>query len=312
MKLQNALVLVAATIVVLAGVDDTTADYVLGPGDQVSVSVRGVKEIEYKPVRVDETGEIELQYTGKFRAAGLTSGQVANKIASKLAEFVNDPKVIVEITDYGSQPVSVLGAVTKPGVYQLKGQKTLFEVLSLAEGLRNDAGNNILITRRREWGRIPLPGAGDDAGGEFSVAKVSVKALLEGKVPQANIPMKPRDVISVPRGEMVYVVGGVRRAGGFVLGEKESVTVLQALSMAEGLIQTASPRHARILRAAEGSAQRAEIPVDIKKILSNKMADQPLLPNDILFIPDSTAKSAGMRSLETAIQMATGVVVWRL
>jgi polysaccharide export outer membrane protein len=306
------LIILAVNVAVFAGVDNSAAQYLLGPGDQVSVTLRGAKEIEYKPVRIDETGHIELQYAGKLEAAGLTTGELAKRISGRLSEFVSEPSVIVEITDYGSQPVSVIGAVTRPGVYQLKGQKTLFEVLSLAEGLRNDAGNDILITRRREWGPIPLPGATNDGGGGFSVAQVSVRAFLAGKIPQANIPMRPRDVISVPRGEMVYVVGGVHRPGGFVLGEKESITVLQALSMAEGLLRTASPKNARILRMTEGSAQRAEIPVDIKKILSNKAGDQGLRPNDILFIPDSTAKSAGMRSLDMAIQMATGIAIWRL
>jgi polysaccharide export outer membrane protein len=134
---------------------------------------------------------------------------------------------------------------------------------------------------------------------------------MEARNPQENIVVRPHDVISVPRAQLIYVVGCVRRPGGFVLGEKEAVSVLQAISLAEGLDRAAAPDKAKILRGAEGSAQRTEIAVDVKKLLENKGADVPLQPNDVLFIPNSAAKSAALRSLEAGIQMATGVVIWR-
>jgi polysaccharide export outer membrane protein len=149
-------------------------------------------------------------------------------------ELVNDPHVTVSIVEFRTQPVSILGAVKQPGVHQLQGEKNLFEVLSTAGGLREDAGYSVRITRRLEWGKLPLPDAVNDPSGEYSTASVSVKAIMEGRNPQLNITIKPQDVISVPKGEMVYVIGSVKKSGGFVLGEKENVSVLQALSMAEG------------------------------------------------------------------------------
>jgi len=295
----------------LAGAAQPAASYLLGPDDQVSVNLRDVKEIEFKPVRIDSAGNLQLHYVGKLRAAGLTVEELAKAIADRLKDYVNDPNVTVEVTDFGSQPVSVMGAVNKPGVYQLKGSKSLVEVLSLAEGLRTDAGYSIRITRHNEYGPIPLANAAPDSGGNFSVAEVSVSAIMGARNPAANILIRPHDVVSVPRAEMVYVVGSVRRPGGFVLGEKESMTVLQAVSMAEGLERTAAPGDSKIIRTTEGAAKRIELPVNLKKVLSNQESDQRLLPNDILFVPNSTTKSVAARSVEAAIQLATGVVIFR-
>jgi polysaccharide export outer membrane protein len=285
--------------------------YLLGPDDQVSVNLRDVKEIEFKPVRIDSAGNLQLHYVGKLHAAGLTVEELAKAIADRLTDYVNNPNVTVEVTEFGSQPVSVMGAVNKPGVYQLKGNKSLVEVLSLAEGLRNDAGYSIRITRHKEYGPIPLPNATSDSGGEFSVGEVSVSAIMEARNPGTNILIRAHDVISVPRAEMVYVVGSVRRPGGFVLGEKESMSVLQAISMAEGIDRTAAPGDAKIIRTPASGAKRVEIPVNVKKVLASQEPDPRLLPNDILFIPNSTTKSVAARSVEAAIQLATGVVIFR-
>jgi polysaccharide export outer membrane protein len=291
--------------------DEPAPTYLLGPEDQIEVSLRGVKEIEFKPARIDEQGDVELHYVGKLHAAGLTAGQLAARIADRLKEFVNDPMVTVEVTEFGSQPVSVMGAVNKPGVYQLRGHKTLIEVLSMAEGMRNDAGYIIKVTRAREWGPIPLATSASDETGQYSVAEVSVKSIIDGKSPQANILMRPHDVISVPRGEMVYVVGSVKRPGGFMLGEKESLSVLQAISLAEGLDTTAAPQNAKIIRSAESSSQRLEIAVNVKRILSSKEQDRPLQANDILFVPNSASKSVAIRTAEAAVEMATGIAIYR-
>ena len=101
------------------------------------------------------------------------------------------------------------------------------------------------------------------------MAEVSVKSVMEARNPQENIQVQPNDVISVPRAELVYVIGAVKRAGGFILSEREQISVLQALSMAEGLDRVAAASNARILRAA-GGVNRTEIPVDVNQILTGK------------------------------------------
>jgi polysaccharide biosynthesis/export protein len=185
------------------------------------------------------------------------------------------------------------------------------EMISLAGGFREDSGNTIDITRELQWGTIPLAGAATDPSGEFSVAQVNIKQILEGKNAAANIPIMPHDVITVPKAELVYVIGSVNKAGGFILSEREHMSLLQALSLAAGLERTADSRHAKIIRTESGQEQRKEIAVDVKKILEGGSSDVPLHGGDILFVPDSTAKRVGMRTMEAIVQAAVGVAIWR-
>jgi polysaccharide export outer membrane protein len=106
----------------------------------------------------------------------------------------------------------------------------------------------------------------------------------------------------------------VKRSGGFVIGDQGSMSVLQVLSLAEGMNGTADKKRAKILRENPAGGQRTEVPVDIKAILEGKTRDVALHGDDILFIPDSTGKKASSRALETAIQTGTallGLVIWR-
>jgi len=285
--------------------------YVLGPEDQITIRALDAEEISDKPVRIDFSGYIRLPMVGRLRASGLTIEQLEAQLVERLKTFIREPEVSVSITEFRSQPVSVIGAVKNPGVHQLQGRKTLIEILSLAGGLNTDAGHTIKITRRLEWGRVPLRTAADDPTAQFSVAQVSVKAIMEAKNPEENIIVRPYDVISVPRAQMVYVTGQVQRSGGFVLNERETLSVLQALSLAGGLGGTASPQNSRILRPSPSASNRTELAVDLKKILAGKAQDLPLQPEDILFVPASTPKKAAIRAIEAAIQIGTGIVIWR-
>jgi polysaccharide export outer membrane protein len=186
----------------------------------------------------------------------------------------------------------------------------LIEMLSLAGGLTPDAGYTVKITRRRESGPIHLPGAAEDSSGQFVTAQVQLKSIMEANNPEENILIQPFDVISVPRAEMIYVMGEVNKPGGFVLQERESLSVLQALSLAQGLTRAAT-KTGKILRPIPGSSEKTEIRADVKAILAGKNPDLPLLPNDILFIPNSVPKSAALRGMEMAIQVGTGVLIWR-
>src|SRR5207248_2064666 len=120
------------------------------------------------------------------------------------------------------------------------------EMLSLAGGLDTTAGPTLKITRHLDRGRIPLPNAKDDPTGQFSVAEVSVKSILDARNPAENILVQPNDVISIPRADTIYVLGQVQKAGGFVLNDREDVTALQALSMAGGLDRASKPKDAKI------------------------------------------------------------------
>jgi polysaccharide export outer membrane protein len=187
---------------------------------------------------------------------------------------------------------------------------TLLEVLSSAGGVRTDAGPVVKITREKEFGPIPYETARQSASGA-SVADINLRSLMDERNPTENLLVKPHDVISVPLAELVYVVGNVKHAGGFALGGKPNLSVLQALSLAEGLDARAAPKNARILRrSATGETDtEQQTPINLQAILAGKEKDVTLHPNDILFIPNSAAKSVAARTIEAAIQIAAGVAI---
>jgi polysaccharide export outer membrane protein len=292
--------------------DQVRSTYLLGPDDSLDISGPELTELASKPVRINSDGDIQVPPAGRVHVAGLTVQQAEQELNKVLSKYIRQPQVAVTITELRSQPVSVLGAVNTPGVHQVQGHKTLLEMLSSAGGIRQDAGYSVRITRQLDWGCIPLPGAALDPSGKFSVAEVNLKKIMEAKNPEENIQIFPHDVISVPKAEMVYVIGDVKRSGGFVLGEHQSISVLQALSLAEGLSTGADTRHAKILRLKRDADQREELAVDVKDVLNGKKPDVPLLGDDILFIPGSTGKKAALRTLEAAIQAGTGAAIWRM
>jgi polysaccharide biosynthesis/export protein len=289
------------------------AGYVLGPEDGISVRVADLDEFDPKSlgvVHIDRQGNVHLPLVGRIQASGLTSEQLEKEVARRLAGVMKDPEVSVSVAEFRSHPVSVLGAVRNPGVYQVTGRKTLFEVLSLAGGLSPDASNRIKIARLTSAGKLPLANAALDPTGESYIGELNVRNVMDAKSAGENIAVLASDVITVPKADLVYVVGAVKRSGGFPLNEKETMSVLQVVSLAEGLDTVAGANNARILRAGEPGSERSEIPVKVKDILDGRAKDISLQANDILFIPTSVAKSASKRTLEAVIQTATGMAVW--
>jgi polysaccharide export outer membrane protein len=285
--------------------------YLLGPEDELQISGPELDELSTKTVRVDGEGDIQVPLVGRVHVAGLTVQQAEQELNKKLSTYIRHPQAALDVKELRSQPASILGAVNQPGVHQVEGHKTLMEMISMAGGVRPDAGYSIRITRQVEWGCIPLPGATLDASGQFTVAQVNLQEIMEAKRPEENIQIFPHDVISVPKAELVYVTGDVKKSGGYVLGERQTMSVLQAVSLAEGLGPAPDPRHAKILRLNPGADQRTEIPVDLKKILQGKGGDVPMQGNDILFVPDSTGRKVALRVMEAAISTGTGLAIYR-
>ncbi len=121
----------------------------------------------------------------------------------------------------------------------------------------------------------------------------------------------PNDVISIPKADLVYVVGDVKKSGGFQLSSHNTMSVLQALSLSEGFGPSAAPKDAKIMRPTEKDATKmAEIPVDIQKIFAGKAPDVPLYANDVLFVPNSLAKTSARRIAEAVLQTASGVAIY--
>jgi polysaccharide export outer membrane protein len=287
------------------------SNYILGPEDVISIDVFEVPELS-KTARIANDGMISLPLIGRVQAAGLTAEQLRKELADKWGEnYLQDPQVTVFVNEFKAKPVSVIGAVERPGLYPLTGRRTVIEMLSMAGGFgkkgSSAAGRTVLVTRKSGFEDLQ-PVDGMHVRGPNQI-EIDLNRLLYTRNEALNIEMKPLDIISVSKAEVVYVTGAVRRSGGFVLEDRPTVTVLQAIAMAEGFTPTAAKKSARILRTNQDGT-RTEVPIDLGKIQKGKAEDATLAANDILIVPDSAKKIVGQRAVDSSIATFSGWLIW--
>lgn len=282
----------------------------LGPGDEITLGAPDIEELDRRVLRVQSDGNVNVPEIGPIKAEGLTPQQFQATLTDALKAQFRNPEISFTAIDVKSKPVSILGAVNHPGVQQADGQRTVLEMISLAGGLRPDAGPTIRVSRDTTEASAFPPGVRPTLTDGHLTAVLTVAALFGGQDPAQNIRVLPGDVITVPKGKLVYVVGDVHKAGGFAIGETDDFTVLKALSMAEGLDSFADTAHTRILRAG-ADGKRTEQDIDLKKLLAGKTEDIRLQANDILFIPNSGTKKWTARAIEASIGAGVGYAVWR-
>ncbi|HUX09515.1 MAG TPA: polysaccharide biosynthesis/export family protein [Terriglobia bacterium] len=290
-------------------------EYVIAANDVLDVDVVDVAQFS-RDYRVGADGTITLPLlSSPVTAEGLTLNQLSEVISNRLstAELVSHPHVVVSVKSSQAHAVAISGAVQTPQIYPIFGPTTLLDVLSQAGGLAADAGSTAVITRSGSAAGASwlAQGSGPVADAEGTI-RVDLKKLLATGGPALNVPIYPGDKITVQRAGVVYVVGAVRRPGGFTLSSgHDRMTVLQAVAMSEGLKSTALQGKAMIIRRGQQFPDgREEIAVNLKHILAGQAPDPGLEASDILFVPDSTSRRALHRGAEAAIQIATGLVVW--
>jgi polysaccharide export outer membrane protein len=284
-------------------------DYVLGSDDQVLIRVPQEDSLNDRPFRVDSDGFIDLPVAGRIRAAGLTVQALEALIADRLREFIVEPTVTVTVVQFRNEPVFMVGAFRSPGIYPLQGRRTLVEMLTAAGGLAPNASRRIRVTRRLEYGPIPLSSAIEDEEKSTSSVEVSIRALAENINSPEDLVLQAYDVISVDRAERIYISGVVTRPGPVELGERDFVSVTQAISEAGGLAPFAQTAKVRVLRPVMGTTRRAEFEVDLDRILGGKENDFPLLPNDVLFVPRSGGKAFLIPSLQGMVASIPFVII---
>jgi polysaccharide export outer membrane protein len=270
---------------VVSATEPVRANYVLGPNDQILIRAVRVDEIGQRPYRIDAEGNIDLPLIGTVKASGLRVDQLETELAKRLATYVRNPQVSVTVVQYRSEPVFFNGAFRVPGIYSLQGSRTLVEMLSSIGGLLPNASHRITITRRLEYGPLMLPNAVVDEATNTSTVEIGMDRLRDNVNPAEDIVLQPYDEISVTQEEMVFVSGEVAKAGGVALEEREFISVTQALSISGGLTHEADAEKARVLRPILNTSKRAEIPVNLKLVLTGRADDYPLMPNDVLYIP---------------------------
>lgn len=279
---------------VAASSNPVSDEILIGAGDLLKIGVLGAADYDQE-VRVAGNGDAALALIGNVHLGGLTAEQASQLIRKRLLDgkYFADPQVSVFEKEYATQGVSVLGEVTKPGVYPLIGPHRLFDVLSQAGGTTPKAGELITVTRQNQ---------------PHSPQNVRLSANPD-KNNESNIEMHPGDTVVVSKAGVVYVVGDVHKPSGFVM-ESHGMTVLQAIAMAEGPNPTAALKNSKIIRAT--AAGPTEIPLELKKMLAAKTPDLRLQAEDIVFVPSSTAKNVAARSLQSIVNIATGVAVYRV
>jgi len=266
----------------------------IAPGDVLDVGEFHTPEFR-SVVRVSSAGTVMLPMIDEVRVEGMNELEAAHAIAGTLVSrgILNHPQVSVLVTSFVGQDVSVLGEVTRPGVYPYTVHHRLFDMISAASGLGPAAGGVVNIYHRSDPDTAhPVPlDPNDGAAG-----------------PDRDPELAPGDIVQVTRAGLVYVVGDVIRPGGFIVDPTQEFTVLKALSLAWGPSQNAAVSNALLIREQAGG--RTVTTLNLKRMLRGKDPDQPIRAHDILFVPDSTAKNLFNRTVEAAVQSAAGVSIY--
>src|SRR3989475_143652 len=145
-----------------------------------------------------------------------------------------------------------------------------------------------------------------------NIITINLSELMETGDTKNNMTLQAGDIVTVPHAGIVYVLGAVNRAGGFVLAnDRSQLSTLKILALAGGLTRTAKSDKAVIVRK-DNQGQQHEVPVDLKKVLNRRAEDLQLQPSDILYVPESGAKHALFRAAEFGIALGSGVALYRI
>lgn len=285
-------------------------DYRLGPGDVVDISVFDIKELT-RTLEISANGKITLPFINEVPAEGLTTQELEQSIARMLeAKVMKNPQVSVAIKEYRSQPIHLLGAVQKPGTYQVVRKLHLIDALSLAGGFTDKAGPRILLRKASAPGAHGAP----TSAGSSGVLDIDVRQLLVDADATLNYPIEAGDVISVPLrvDKVFYVLGDVGKPGAYEFKDKdEEVRLSQAIATAGGLLRTAAVKEVTVVRA-DLNGKKSYLTVNVQQVLNGKRDDLALKPNDLVFVPNSSTKSATQAIINGLSNIVTaGIVVLR-
>jgi len=275
---------------------DNLPSQTLGVDDLVAVSVYDAPELT-RTARVEADGTIHLPLLKDgVQAAGAMPRDLEVSIAQSLKteQILVDPVVKVTVVEYHSRPISVMGAVKKPVVFQSVGAVTLLDALARAEGLTTDAGTEVLVTRDQQVEHVPL------------------NRLMKDADPAVNFALHGGEEIRVPEAGKIFVVGNVHKPGAFAVRDTTDSSVLRLVALSEGLMPYAAKRAYVYRRDSSGVKQ--EIPVELDKILERKSPDVPLQVDDVLYIPDNKTRRTTMTVIDRVTSFgastASGILIW--
>jgi polysaccharide biosynthesis/export protein len=265
----------------------------IGPGDMLHVQVLDTPELDQHP-RVTDGGEIPLIGVGDLNVAGLTPAAAAAKIRERLIakHYMNHPDVTVTVEQYATQSVSVLGQVKLPGAYGITAPRSILSIIAMAGGLTDSADFNITI-QRRDASQPPA---------SYTLSNDARTAIAD------EVQVFPGDTVVVPKAGIAYVLGDVRKPGGFVMQNNHSqLTALQAVALAGGTAPSAVPSHAKLIRKAPDGGHQ-EIALNFSDMQKGKSPDLQLQPDDVLYIPFSYLRNIGSNASGIVASTASAAV----
>ncbi len=260
----------------------------IGPGDLLDIEVFNTPELSGK-LRVDQLGQVTLPLGGDVLVQGLTVAQAARVIQDALVSknLMLQPTVMVNILEYATEGVTVLGEVKAPGIYTLLGPHSLYDALASAGGATSSEGATIAITH----------------AGQSDHPHIVNVTTPNYSAEQKSTIIEPGDTIVVSRADLVYIVGDTVRSGAFYIQNGQPLTVLELVSLAQGVNRTAAMSHAALIRPTpDGKA--ITIPMNLNKVMKNEEKNLPVLAGDVLVVPRSGWKTFGF----TALPAVTGAV----
>lgn len=264
-SLLKAIVTLLTLFLFFEPISVNSQEYAIGDGDLLKITVYDHQDLATE-VRVGNEGKISFPLIGEFLISGLTATEVEKKIAGRLADgYIMNPHVAVFISEYKSKKVTILGAVAKPGVVELRGNSTLLEVISNAGGLTQNAGDMLTVSRKvsednERWRDVSLT--------------VDLRKLFEEGDIKANAQILDGDSVYVPSAALVYVNGEVKNPGAYKI--TQGLTVLKAITLSGGFTQKASHSKINILR------KTGESEATIKANM-----DDTVRPDDVIMVPES-------------------------
>jgi polysaccharide export outer membrane protein len=284
---------------------NASSDYRIGPEDLLEITLFNVPGAQgilgaqvmdsgVTPrtvvVRVTQQGQLSLPLIGELDVKGLTVLGVEKKLREAYDKYIYNPQVGVLIREF-RQRASVIGAVQKPGVFELTGPKSVIELLAMAGGVSEKAGTQVHIYRQGANGR------------ETHVIDLMVLANSTGLINAENATMinmavEPGDMINVPEAGMFFVDGAVRKPGSYPLGRRYSLT--QALATAGGVDPELNSNDISIFRR-EGPGEIQTIALNLSEVMSGGIADPQIRPDDVIIVPNSTAKFIVKRFIGTLV-----------
>ncbi len=275
--MRRSILILVATALLLPGLAAqelaSTALYRLGPRDKIQIQVDELEGLD-RELEVAEDGSVTIPEVGRVEAEGLTGEQLGVRVRTLLeSRGVRKATVNVSVTTRSSRPVSILGAVSNPGVHHVPRRATLMEVI-LGAGLAEAHGTDIVVSRRA-------------SNGLSDEVRIAVEDLLETGDTRVNIPIFAGDLIRVPpvRELTVYFLGAVGETGRQTFRGDEPVTLLTTLVSAGGLSDTASNKI--LIRRLDASGERREIVVNYRRILNGEEPDVELQGGDIISVKES-------------------------